>query len=243
LRLEQSSDSKEADMSIKFNRRGFTGCCVAGGALLAARLAGAQDGSLLLSPVQGGPALTAAEGSYLHRELPIESRPRELMKHDIITVLVDWRTLMRSEGDAENRKTSTLLGVLSSWIRFDGKSIKAAPQNDGDPRVAGTYNSQYRAESDVELRDTLTFSIAAEILEIRPNGNLYIEADQEIENNEEHWRVFVSGEISRQAIQRDGTVSSKNIKGMRIVKREAGQVRDGYARGWLGKWYDAYKPF
>lgn len=203
----------------------------------------AQDGSLLLAPAQSGQSLQLNEGSFLHRELPPEARQREVGKHDILTVLVDWRTLMRSEGDAENRKTASLLGVLSSWIRFDGKSIKAAPQTDGDPRVAGTYNSQYRAESDVELRDTLSFSIAAKVIEIRPNGNLYIEADQEIRNNEEHWRVFLSGEVSRQAIQRDRTVSSKDIAGMHIEKREAGQVRDGYARGWFGKWYDKYKPF
>ena len=92
----------------------------------------------------------------MYRELPPEARLRELQQHDIITVIVDYRTRMLSEGDAESRKTSSLNAVLSSWIRFDGKSIKPAPQTDGDPRIAGTYNSQYRAESDVELRDTLT---------------------------------------------------------------------------------------
>jgi flagellar L-ring protein FlgH len=175
--------------------------------------------------------------------LPPEMRPRELQRHDIITVIVDYRTRMRSEGDAENRKTSSLTAVLSSWIKFDGKSIKAAPQNDGDPRVAGTYNSQYRTESDVETRDALTFEIAAEIIEIRPNGNLYIEGNQEIRNNEEVWRIFIAGEVRREAIQPDRTVSSKSIAKLDIDMEAVGQVRDGYARGWLGKWYDKYKPF
>jgi flagellar L-ring protein precursor FlgH len=158
-------------------------------------------------------------------------------------VLVDYRTRMLSEGDAEQRKTSNLTAVLSSWIRFDGKSIKAAPQTDGDPRVAGTYNSQSRAESDVELRDTLSFEIACEIIEIRPNGNLYIEGNQTIRNNEEQWRIFVSGEVRREAIQPDRTVSSRSIVNLNIDKEEVGAVRDGYARGWFSKWYDRYKPF
>jgi flagellar L-ring protein precursor FlgH len=215
---------------------------------LAAGRAGAQDGSLMnitpvnaqLAPSQGA---TLENSSFIYRELPPESRVNELRHHDIITVLVDYRTRMLSEGDAEQRKTSNLTAVLSSWIRFDGKSIKAAPQTDGDPRVAGTYNSQSRAESDVELRDTLSFEIACEIIEIRPNGNLYIEGNQTIRNNEEQWRIFVSGEVRREAIQPDRTVSSRSIVNLNIDKEEVGAVRDGYARGWFSKWYDRYKPF
>jgi flagellar L-ring protein precursor FlgH len=206
----------------------------------------AQDSSLLLSAPQNGqtkPPLSLQAGSYIYRELPPNAQMRELQTHDIITVIVDYRTRMLSEGDAENRKTNTLNAVLSSWIRFDGKSIKAAAQNDGDPRVAGTYNSQYRAESDVELRDSLTFEIAAEIIEIRPNGNLYIEGNQTIKNNEECWKIFISGEVRREAIQPDRTVSSKSIAKLDIHKEEVGQVRDGYARGWFNRWYDKYKPF
>jgi flagellar L-ring protein precursor FlgH len=216
-------------------------CCAA----LAAGKALAQDGSLLLSAPQaaqqGGIPIQA--GSFMYRELPPNSRVKELQLHDIITVIVDYRTRMLSEGDAENRKTSSLNAVLSSWIRFDGKSIKLAPQNDGDPRVAGTYNSQYRTESDVELRDSLTFEVGAEIIEIRPNGNLYVEGNQTIRNNEEEWKIFISGEVAREAIQPDRTVSSKAMAKLQIDKAEVGQVRDGYQRGWLGKLYDKYKPF
>ena len=62
-------------------------------------------------------------------------------------MIVDYRTRMQSEGDAESRTTKNLTAVLTSWIRFDGKSIKAAPQTDGDPRIAGTYNSQSRTKA------------------------------------------------------------------------------------------------
>ena len=210
---------------------------------LSAGVSQAQDGSLMLpqEPSAQGPTLEST--SFIFRELPPESRMSELRQHDIITVLVSYNTRMTSEGDAEARKTSNLTAVLSSWIRFDGKSIKLAPQNDGDPRVQGTYNSQSRAEADVELRDTMTFEIACEIIEIRPNGNLYIEGNQTVRNNEEQWKLFVSGEVRREAIQPDRTVSSRSIVNLNIDKEEVGQVRDGYARGWFAAWYDKYKPF
>ena len=126
---------------------------------------------------------------------------------------------------------------------FDGKSIRRAPQSGGDPPVSGTYNSQYRAESDMELRDSLAFRIAAKIVDIRPNGNLVIEAHQDIENNEELWRISLTGVVRREAIQADRTVNSDSIAELKILKKELGQVRDGYARGWFTRWYDHFKPF
>jgi flagellar L-ring protein FlgH len=220
-----------------------TALCVA--LLQSAKLL-AQDSSLLHSAPQTQAeqqGMTLQSGSFIYRELPPNARPRELLKHDIITVIVDYRTRMLSEGDAENRKTNSLNSVLSSWIQFDGKNLKPATQSDGDPRIAGSLNSQHRAESDVELRDTLTFEVAAEVIEVRPNGNLYIEGNQTIQNNEEQWRIFISGEVDRQAISPDRTVSSKSIANLDIHKQEVGQVRDGYARGWFNRWYDKYKPF
>lgn len=203
----------------------------------------AQDSSLLLQPPRAVQPQSLATGSFMYRELPPEARLRELKERDIVTVIVDYRTRMLSEGDAEQRKTQSLNAVLSSWIRFDGKSVQNAPQNNGDPRIAGTYNSQNRAESDVELRDTLNFRIAATIVEIRPNGNLYIEGNWSIQNNEEQWRIFLSGEVRRESIQPDRTVTSDAITDLTIVKKEVGQVRDGYSRGWVSRWYDKYKPF
>ncbi len=203
----------------------------------------AQDGSLFLQPSQSAKGLTLENSSFLYRTLPPEARPRELQLHDIITVLVDFRSKFLSEGDAESRKTASLTGILADWIKLDGGSLKPATQSDGDPTVSGSLNSQFRAEADVELSDSLTFRIAVQIVDIRPNGNLVIEGHLTIRNNEEQWRISLTGEVRREAIQADRTVSSDAITNLDIDKEELGQVHDGYARGWMGRIYDRYRPF
>ena len=203
----------------------------------------AQDGSLFLQPAQGATRLTLKNSSFIYRELPPEARPRELQENEIITVIVDFRSRFLSEGGAESRKTATLTAVLADWIKLDSGALKPAPQSDGDPTVAGNLNSQYRAESDVELRDSLSFRMAAKIVDIRPNGNLVIEGHQTIRNNEERWRISLTGVVRREAIQADRTVSSDSIYDFDVDKEELGQVRDGYARGWLAKFYGRFKPF
>jgi len=211
--------------------------------------ASAQEGSLLAPQMvdQNGkmvaPApLTMENTSYLYQPMPPEAQ-RELRIEDSIIVIVDYRTSMLSDGSAESRKTSNLNAVLSDWLGYDGRDIFAAPQSRGDPRVSGSLNSQYRAESEIELRDSLTFRIGTKIVDIRPNGNLVIEAHRTVNNNDEVWQQSLTGVVARQFINADRTVRSDSIMDLNIDKRELGQVRDGYAPGWITRWYGKYKPF
>jgi flagellar L-ring protein FlgH len=205
----------------------------------------AQDASLLLvhpSPQQPG-QLNLENSSFMYRKLPPEAEMRELKINDIITVLVDYRASMMSEGDAEARRTASLNAVLADWLKFDGKDLFPAPQGQGDPAVRGSLSSQYRAESELELRDSLTFRIAAAVVDIRPNGNLVVEARREIRINEEVWQQSLTGVVRRQSIGPDRTVRSDEVAELRIEKRERGFVNDSYSRGWFARWYDKWKPF
>jgi flagellar L-ring protein precursor FlgH len=204
-----------------------------------------QDGHLLLQPQQpvAPGELTLENSSFTFVEPRPVQVPRELELQSIITVLVDYRTRILSEGDMEQRQTSNLNARLLDWVLFKNGNLKPSPQSDGDPAVNGTLRSQFRAESDMEARDTMTFRMAVRIVDIRPNGNLVLEGHQEIENNEERWRLSLTGEVPREAIQPDRTVRSDYIANLKVVKREVGQVRDGYRRGWFTRAYDKLKPF
>jgi flagellar L-ring protein precursor FlgH len=186
---------------------------------------------------------TLHNSSFIFRKISPEAELRELQIHDIITVLVDYRASMTSEGDAEARKQANLNAVLAEWLAFDGKDIFPAPQRRGSPSVNATLNGQYRTTSDMELRDEMTFRIAAEVVDIRPNGNLVIEARREIRNNEEVWLQSLTGVVRRQSIGPDRTVRSDEVAELRIDKRERGFVNDSYSRGWFLRWYDRWKPF
>jgi flagellar L-ring protein FlgH len=186
---------------------------------------------------------TLHDSSFIFRKIPPEAEARELQIHDIITVLVDYRASMTSEGDAESRKNSNFNAILSQWLAYDGKDIFNAPLRRGAPGVIGNLNSQYRTTSDMELRDAMTFRIAAEVVDIRPNGNLVIEARREIRNNEEVWLQSLTGVVRRQSIGPDRTVRSDEVAELRIDKKERGFINDSYTRGWLVRWWGTWKPF
>jgi flagellar L-ring protein precursor FlgH len=150
---------------------------------------------------------------------------------------------MLSEGDAESRKTASINAVLADWIGIDGLALRPDPQSAGDPRVNGSLNSLFRAESDIETRNTLTFTIQSEVVDIRPNGNLVIEARQEVTDNDEVWEKSLTGIIRREDVNPDNTVESDRVADLQVFKRERGNVRDGYRRGWLLKLYNRFNPY
>lgn len=209
-----------------------------------------QDASLLMAPpmppnvgpMQPG-ALSLANSSFIYRPLPPEAIQRELALNDIVTVIVDYRSTMLSEGEANSQRTLDFTAILVDWLKFDGKNIMPAPQRNGNPTVTGALDSQYQTEADVSAMDALTFRIATKVVDIQPNGNLVIEGHSEVQHDDEVWEQSVAGVVRRQSIGPDRTVRSDDIADRRIKIRKKGFVKDGVERGWFTKWYDCWKPF
>jgi flagellar L-ring protein precursor FlgH len=109
--------------------------------------------------------------------------------------------------------------------------------------VAAESNNNYRAESTIESRESMTFNIAATIVDIRPNGMLVLEARKAIRVNDNLWETSLSGVCRAQDIGPDNVVLSKDVIDLEIRKEDRGHLRDGYSRGWLQRFLDRYGLF
>ncbi len=163
--------------------------------------------------------------------------------NDVVTIRVDEINRVLAEGSAESRKRTLFEGILSDWIRITDFRLRPDPQANGDPTVSTESNSQYRAESSVESRESMTFNIAATVVDIRPNGSLVLEARKTIRVNDNLWETSLSGICRAQDIAPDNVVLSKDLIDLEIRKLDRGHLRDGYERGWLSKLLDRVGPF
>lgn len=201
----------------------------------------AQSSSLFRADLpQDGPQLTLANTSWLYQAL---EPPKQIRLNDIITVVVDEKQQVTSLANIERRKQAQLNAQLKDWVELNGLSLQAAPQANGSPTVNGTLQGQFRAQANLATADALRLRIAARVVDIRPNGHLVIEAHKKVRSNDEQWDASLSGIVRPEDVLPNNTVLSEDVAELIIHKREQGQVRDGYRRGWLYLLFDKYGLF
>ena len=169
---------------------------------------------------------------------------RTLKLHDIVSIRIDEVATSLSTGNATSRKTTSYDATIKDWIRLVGlDTIKPAPQSDGNPRIQTEQNEVYRGDSTIRTSESFTRNIAAEIVDIKPNGLIVLDATKVIEENDNSWRYSLTGTCRSQDIGPDNIVLSRNLIQSHIKKIDLGHVRDGYSRGWLTKLVARIKPF
>jgi len=182
--------------------------------------------------------LTLAETSWTYNA----KEPTEVKVNDLIVVLVDEKSQVISEGEMDRRKKADGTFALKDWIGISGLGVIPDPQTAGDPTISGEMQSKYRAESELETRDSIKFRISCRVVDIRPNGNLLIEGRRSIQNNNDVWELWLMGTIRATDVLPNNTVLSENVADLRIIKRESGHVRDGYRRGFFMRFLDRFSP-
>jgi flagellar L-ring protein precursor FlgH len=202
-----------------------------------ARLARQPGQSEALPP----PAATPAPTSWYEVPLP---PPKEVKVHDIVTIRVDTGARVSTSAQLQNRRTAQYDARLNDWVILEGlRAVKPAPQSDGDQRIQGNLNQLDRATGQLDTTESLKFDIAATVAAVLPNGNIVLEAHRSIRTNDEQWMHSLSGVCRREDIGPGNVVLSRDIANLQVEKRELGQIRDSYKRGWLSRWFDQFDPF
>lgn len=184
--------------------------------------------------------LTVEQHSWLY----VPPAPvRELQINDLITVIVNQSQQSVSEGEISRIRQSNIDARLRDWIELNGFGIKLAPQTSGDPRARASLDGQLRTNAEIETNSQVQFKITATVVDIRPNGNLVLEAHGQVRDNDEVWEASLSGIVRREDVLPDNTVKSEKVAELMVHKRETGHINDAYRRGWALKLYDKFKPF
>ena len=225
------------------DKRGLAGVLI----LVASGVALAQPPSAVVRPfvrpVVGPPSglLTLDVASPYYTDPP---PVKKIKQYDIITVVVREQSTYLTEGNVDRRKNGVYDAVIKDWANLtSGLTLKRTPQNDGDPRAGGTIQQTYRSESEMEIRERVELRIAATVVDIRPNGNLVIEAHKKFQENREQIEASLTGIIRPEDILPDNTVLSEDVAELSLYKREKGHIRDSIRRGWATRLIDTLNPF
>jgi flagellar L-ring protein precursor FlgH len=190
-----------------------------------------------VSNYKGNPVL---ERSSL---IAIKVKPPKTFKvHDIVTIIVRQQKTFESEAELNTRQRYELTSELEAFVNLLGGGIGAAAFRRGKPNIEYEFESRLRNEGDNIREDRFITRIAAKIVDVKPNGNLAIQATSSIDHEEEHATVTLTGECRSTDVTPDNTILSTQVAELRIKVQNTGAVRDAASRGWITRLLGALKP-
>ncbi len=162
--------------------------------------------------------------------------PRKFKVEDLVTIIVRQQKKYEADAEMEAKKKWNLSGKLSDWFRFyDAQHLGSDKLSNGQPGAQFDYDNKYKTEGQNDREDKFTTRITARVIDVKPNGNLVMEATLEEQHDEEYASVTLTGICRSIDVSPDNTVLSTQIADLRIVEKNKGSVRDSTTRGWAPK--------
>lgn len=173
--------------------------------------------------------------------------PREFRKHDLVEIVVRETSQAKSSQELESSKEFDVNGSVTAWPDLRLRDILDLRLNAGEgtnlPAVGVTLDKEFKGEGDYERKDDFTARLTAEIVEVKPNGNLVLEARTRIKTDEEESTIKVSGICRAEDITPANTVQSFQIHDLVIEKMHKGELKKNTEKGIVTQVLDALFGF
>jgi len=204
-----------------------------------------RNGGSLLKATLSAPAdpAQASLSSVSFFAVP-EPEPRVIKKHDLVTIIIREESEFSSEGTTETKREAELEARIDEFIRISNWHLTGGGiDTSNPPAIIASGNREFTGEGAVELTDSLTVRITAEVLDVKPNGTLVLKGRKDIHVADEFQRFIVSGVCRAEDVTADNTVLSTQLKDFDLRKTQKGTVRNATRRGWAQKLLDVINPF
>lgn len=148
---------------------------------------------------------------------------------DTITIIIEEETSAENSAGTNTKKDSSL--NMGAGTGFLLKGIAGASNGYGD---------KYSSSGSTTRSNSLTAKITAQVVEVKPNGNLVVSGKQTIKVNGEDQKISVTGTVRPEDISPDNTVLSTALadsnvkvdgKGVIASKQKPGILHRLF--GWL----------
>ncbi len=164
-------------------------------------------------------------------------------------------TSARARTTAENAGLSNFLGLERAIPNalFGNNSVQAANNNTTSNAAANAFDptalvganstTSYNGTGSVNRNETINLTLAAIVTDVLPNGNMVIQARQEVRVNFEKREMLLAGIIRPEDISSSNEISHTQIAEARISYGGKGQITDVQQPRYGTQLYDIVFPF
>lgn len=170
-------------------------------------------------------------------------KPKSFKVGDLLTVVIREQREFKADADLETKKKFNVKSELDAFVDATGGGIGAAAFRRGKPNIEYQYDTKLKSEGDSERTDRLTTRLTAQIIDVKPNGVLAIEAKARIAHDDEISMITLTGICRKEDVTADNTVLSTQLADKTVVVDNQGALRGASSRGWILRLLDLLKPF
>lgn len=163
---------------------------------------------------------------------------------DIITVLIVEQAAMTQQATSNTTRDSNIKGEVKNWVNLQFKGIKVDTEQAGVlPKWEIDTQNEFEGTGSYKGDYAVTGTITTRVIDILTNGDLVIEGQSLVKNNEEENTIALSGIVRPQDIGPNNTILSTQVADKRIHVVGKGPINDKTKRGILGRLLDWVWPF
>lgn len=202
----------------------------------------APAGTAVHAPPPGGSSAANAglrAASLIAVELP---EPKRIGVHDLITIIVREDKTSVTDAKSQSDKDWKITSGLDKWFRLNLHDHLVAQTFPDSPGVEFDFKSQYGGKGKIDRKDSFTMRITASVIDVKPNGNLVIEARKKIKIDEEEQVITLTGICRSEDVTAQNTVLSTQLADLELRAEHDGAARDAERRGWIKRLVDALRP-
>jgi flagellar L-ring protein FlgH len=199
---------------------------------------GSVPGPMTIRPLPTGDAAFAAPGAIYNAATyrPMFEDRRARLPGDTLTVVISEKSSATQRSSSNvNRSGSVEFGVtaadrvLGNW--FEGAKANAKSNNKFEGGGGATAGNDFVG------------TITTTVLDVLPNGNLFIAGEKRVTLNHGAENLRISGVVNPNTISAANTVVSNQIADARIEMKTKGQVGEAQSMGWIARFFMSVLPF
>ncbi|MDX1563797.1 MAG: flagellar basal body L-ring protein FlgH [Phycisphaeraceae bacterium] len=157
--------------------------------------------------------------------------PREFSKQDLITIVIRERSAATLSSTLDTEKDVRLDTAVDAFPKIAGGTLR--PSNGPLPQLDIRTRNEFEGEADYERLDAVDIELQARVIDIKPNGNLVLEARKFIKNDKEELTVTVTGTARPDDITVGNRVLGTQLAQLRVNKVHEGELRKTTTKGLL----------
>ncbi|MFM9996795.1 MAG: flagellar basal body L-ring protein FlgH [Phycisphaerales bacterium] len=160
-------------------------------------------------------------------------QPRSYRVHDQVTIVIDETTRQQAQQSLKTEKEYDIQAALAKFPSI--RNLLEFQLTNGDDSTLAeldlTGQNDFNGKGTYLRNDRFNAKITAEIIDVKPNGTLVLEARKEIRKDEEVQFLLLSGVCRRDDVTNANTVLSSQLANLTLISRNEGQVKDSATRG------------